>query len=245
MHKKILITGYRGFIGSYLCKHLNQNYQTIGLDIKDGVYGDAFHANKIPDVDVVCHLAAHTSVVKSGDYPALDLHTNALLTMHLLKMYKDSKFIYTGSGGASEQTTIISPYGLSKKIAGDYVRMLHPNSVVINLPNIYGKGGKGVVERFVDEPNLTIYGDGKQTRDYVYITDMVRCLALAMDWNPGIYFAGSGIPVSTNAIAKRFGKPVTYQPANKWELLDSCVDNTTPNWAPTTSLMEYIDAQFT
>lgn len=237
---RILLTGHRGFVGSYLYAALSTDHEVIGLDLRDGLKGDAFYARTIEGVDVVYHLAAQTSVIDSLKNSALDLRANINLTLWLLSQYPTSRFIYTGSGGASEQETIISPYGLSKKIAGEYIKMLHKDYVICNLSNVYGKGGKGVIERFMCEDSLTIYGDGSQTRDFVHVSDVVRGLVQAAQWPKGEYFMGSGESITISELASKFSKPIRYEPEREGELHDALVANTTPDWKPVVTISNYL-----
>lgn len=238
--RKVLVTGYRGFIGSHLCAALSANHEVIGLDIRDGLNGDAFYAHTIEGVDLIYHLAAQTSVIDSLENSPLDLRANVNLTLRLLSRYPTSRLIYTGSGGASEQETIISPYGLSKKVAGEYIKMLHKDYVICNLSNVYGKGGKGVIETFLREELLTIYGDGSQTRDFVHVSDVVRGLVQAAEWPKGEYFMGSEDSITISELASKFNKPIRYESEREGELHDAFVANTTPDWKPVVTIDDYL-----
>lgn len=237
---KILITGHRGFIGSKLYSHLiQQDYTVFGVDKKDGMdLSDPIQS--LPDVDLIYHLAAQTSVVQSMENPMLDLTDNVLSMMTLIQRYPDTRIIYTGSGGASEQQAIESPYGLSKKMAGMYLKLLHKDYVICNLSNIFGEGGKGVVERFLSEEKITIYGDGTQTRDFVHVSDILFGLSLAKTWPIGEYFLGSGKSIAIIQLARMFGKEIIFDLRRPGELLHSYVPNTTPNWQPMVDLEVYL-----
>lgn len=235
---KIFITGHKGFIGSYLYDALKPHHEVIGFDLKDGI--DALYA-PVSEVDVVYHLAAQTSVMRSVDDPLEDAKTNILVTLDLILKHPNARFIYTASGGASEQGEIRSPYGLSKKVAGDYVKLLHKDYVICNLPNVYGRGGNGVLEKFLSSDRLTIYGDGTQTRDFVHVSDIVCGVVDAINWPKGEYCMGSGVPVKINDVAKATRKPIHYAAPRAWELDESVVINTTPDWSPKVRLMEYLN----
>ena len=236
---RICITGYRGFIGSYLYDALG-DHDLVGLDLKDGLWGDAFH-NVIGEVDVIYHLAAQTSVIGSLANPVLDAQANIMLTLQLIKTYPEARIIYAASGGASAQESIASPYGLSKKVAGEYLKLLHKDYVICNLSNVFGDDGKGVLERFISEDPITIYGDGEQTRDFVHVSDVVRGLCQALLWPKGEYFLGSDQPVRIIDIARLTGKPIQYKSEREGELYVSSVPNTAPNWKPEVTIEKYLN----
>lgn len=242
--KRILLTGSSGFLGSHLYDALSADHEVIGLDIREGLNGDAFYAHTIEDIDLVYHLAAQTSVINSLENSTLDLRANVNLTLRLLSQYPTSRFIYTGSGGASEQETIISPYGLSKKVAGEYIKMLHKDYVICNLSNVYGRGGNGVIERFMGDDSLTIYGDGSQTRDFVHVSDVVHGLIQAAEWPKGEYFMGSEDSITIAELASKFNKPIRYESEREGELHDTFVANTTLDWKPVVTIDDYLTESF-
>lgn len=234
----ILITGHRGFIGSYLFAELSKSHDVTGLDIKDGQ--DIHRIRDFPPAAVVFHLAAQTSVIDSVSDPLQDATDNILMTIRILRAYPNAKIIYTASGGASEQEELGSPYGLSKMTGGHYLNLLHQNVVICNLSNVFGPGGKGVIERFLSEPVLTIYGSGNQTRDFVYVEDMVEGLIKAMDWPAGVYFMGAGREVSVKGLVEATNKTCVYVPKRKGEIERSVLTNTTPNWKPKVDVIDYL-----
>lgn len=222
----ILITGSEGFIGKLLSKQL----KAIGLDVRKG---HNLLTCPLPDVDVVYHLAAQSDVQASWDDPLHDLD-NIRITARLAHEYPDAKIIYANSCASLEKA---SPYGFSKWASGEYLKLFHNNTVDCVFPNIYGPGSRSVVDIFKGQDEVTIYGDGTQTRDYVHVDDIVRGLVLAKDWKPGTYFMGSG--KSTTVLELAEGRYVTFSPAKK-ESHDVVVPNTTPNWKPQIDVLEYI-----
>lgn len=230
-----LITGHEGFIGSYLMQELPE---AIGLDIKSG--NDILDC-ELPEVDTVIHLAAQAGVVRSMEEPLETAKTNILGTIRLAKHYKDAKFIFASSGGTIQET-IESPYGLSKKVAEDYIKLLHPNHVILRFPNVYGEGSRSVVDKWLKEKELTIYGDGETYRIFGHVSDVVRAIVLAVSWDSGTYKLGSDQRYSVNEIAKAVGKPLHYEPARPGEITHdhSELPNDTPTWVPTRDLMDYI-----
>lgn len=233
---RIVVTGYLGFIGSQLMPHLPDG--TIVLDIKDG--NDILTCD-LPDADVVIHLAAEPGVVKSMAEPYSSAETNILGTIRLLEHYKDAKFIFASSGGTIQET-IESPYGLTKYVGEEYIKLLHDNYVILRFCNVYGKGSRSVVDKWLNEDTLTIYGDGKTNRIYGHVSDIVRAIVLSLDWPKGTYKLGSDQRYSVLEIARAIGKPKVHRAPRKGEIThpNSSLPNDTPNWAAEVNVMEYI-----
>lgn len=232
---KILITGHQGFIGSYLTKVLPD---TIGLDKKSG--SDILEC-QLPEADIVIHLAAEPGVVESVKDPFTNAYTNILGTIRLLQRYQDAKFIFASSGGTIQEK-IESPYGLSKYVCEEYIKLLHNDYIILRFPNVYGRGSRSVVDKFLSEDNLTIYGDGHSYRIYAHIDDIVKAILLSLEWPKGTYKLGSNQRYSVLGIARAVGKPYSHAPARKGEIthLNSQLPNETPNWKTKVELMEYI-----
>lgn len=228
----ILITGHLGFVGSYLTKKI-PNY--IGLDIKEG--NDILTCD-LPDAETVIHLAAEPGVIASMEDPYKNAYTNIMGTIRLAKRYKDSRFIFSSSGGTIQES-IISPYGLSKKTCEEYIKLLCNNYVILRFPNIYGKGSRSVVDKFLNS-DVTIYGDGSQNRTYAYIDDVVDGITKSLYWEQGTYKLGGTQNYTVLQIAEAISKPITFQPKRPGELDHSSLDNVTPNWETKTNLMDYI-----
>jgi len=238
----IIVTGHLGFIGSHFVKRLHPS-SYIGIDRKEGndiLMMEVFPQSKKEEINIVYHFAAQTSVIDSVADPIEDARNNILSTIRIAKAYPKARIIYTGSGGASEQKSIESPYGLSKKVAGEYLKLLHNDYVICNLPNVFGPRGKGVVEKFLEDEVLNIYGDGGQTRDFVHVSDIVDGLVRASDWLKGEYFFGSGRAVRILELVKAVGKSWNQCQARNGELYTTHVDNTTPNWKPVIDVLQYL-----
>ena len=170
------------------------------LDIRDAEAVDDIIGRVRPEV--VYHLAAQIDVRKSVADPAFDSGINVLGTINLLRAAKAAdvpRFVNTSSGGAiygeneqipaSEAHPVrpLAPYGQSKFCAEGYVGLyerLHGLSTVsLRYGNVYGPrqdplGEAGVIAIFcglaLDGGNPTVFGDGLQTRDYVYVGDVVE-----------------------------------------------------------------------
>jgi UDP-glucose 4-epimerase len=158
--------------------------------------------------DVVTHLAAQIDVRKSVANPILDATTNIIGTLNLMEALRASRsstrVIFTSTGGAlygdfnkppnfeNYPKDPESPYAISKLSAEYYLayfgRIHNLDSAAVRFGNVYGPrqdphGEAGVVAifcgRILDNKPLTIFGDGSQTRDYVYVGDVARAVYLA------------------------------------------------------------------
>ena len=159
--------------------------------------------------DVVVHLAANTGVAPSVKNPRGDCMTNVIGTFNILdavRINRVPRFVFASSGAATgaveppihEEMPAhpFSPYGAGK-LAGEgycsaYFRTYGIDTVALRFGNVYGPGSahkSSVVAKFIHRilrgEALEIYGDGKQTRDFIYIDDLVDAVMLAAT-RPGI-----------------------------------------------------------
>lgn len=225
----ILITGHKGFIGSRLHKLIPL---ALGIDLREG--RNLLTCDLPKDIHLIYHLAAQSDVAPSWEDPLHDLD-NIRMSARLAKEYPHAKIVYANSCASINPS---SPYGFSKGAGGDYLLHFHKNTVNCVFPNIYGSGSRSVVDIFKGEEEVTIYGDGMQTRDFVHVDDIVDGLMMASHWDSGTYFMGSGI--STNIISLAEGKLVIFEPARN-EAHEVNVPNTTPNWNPSVQVLDYLN----
>ena len=226
------------------------------------------------------HLAAQSSVVVSVDNPLLDFEHNILQPVQLIKTLLStdcSKFIFTSSGGTifgepnilptSEEDFAgepESPYGIGKKKLNKIITIMAIDSnmsySILNLSNVYGPrqdphGEAGVVSIFSNKilknEKPIIYGNGEQTRDYVFVKDVVNALILSSKFDTNLFLnIGTGIETSVNqlleTIKSEFASDLEpiYQEARKGELLRSVLNSTKAqkelNWQSQYSLNEGI-----
>lgn len=170
--------------------------------------------------DVIVHFAANTGVGPSVENPRMDCVTNVIGTFNYLEAARHNRikrFVFASSGapvGECEPPIHeemvphpVSPYGASK-LAGEgycsaYFRTYGIETVVLRFGNVYGPGSghkNSVVAKFIKqalkEEVLEIYGDGSQTRDFIYIDDLIRAVQLAaISPNAG----GEIFQIATNA----------------------------------------------
>lgn len=232
---KVLLTGHKGFIGS----RLNKKLIAFGIDMKNG---NNILDCALPDVDVVIHLAAVSDVLWSVSNPTETVRNNVLGTVRLAERYRNTKFIFASTGGAI-QDKITSPYGLSKYCAEEFIKMICSNYVILRFANVYGEGGHSAVDKFIQEDSITIYGDGSQTRTWVYADDIVQGIQDSIQWKKGLYQFGTDQNYTMLEIARATGKPIKFIDFKEGELKFSSVPNTTPGWQPTVDVIDYIKSR--
>jgi UDP-glucose 4-epimerase len=228
---KILVTGHRGFIGSYLTDEWLEGADYIGIDLKSGLN---LLTCELPEkVDLIYHLAAQADAMASWKDPLHDLD-NIRMTARLVKTYPKATIVYANSCAAMDTVT---PYGFSKWASGEYIKRFHKNYVSCVFPNIYGEGSRSVVDIFKGREKVIIYGDGFQTRDFVHVEDIARGLKMASKWKTGEYFMGSG--QSTSVLDLAGFKKILFKPKRD-EPYEVNVPNTTPNWKPKINIFDYV-----
>ncbi|MGH3924483.1 MAG: NAD-dependent epimerase/dehydratase family protein, partial [Pseudonocardiaceae bacterium] len=174
--------------------------------------------------EVICHLAAQISVRHSVADPAADAETNVIGTINVLTAAAkvNARVIFASTGGAMYGDGVAlptpedllpgteAPYGVSKYCAEQYLALFNrvhgSTHVALRLGNVYGPrqdphGEAGVVAIFCGQAahdnQPTIYGDGKQTRDYVFVGDAVEAFLAAVHYGSGgVFNVGTGIETS-------------------------------------------------
>lgn len=230
--------------------------------------------------DLICHLAAQVDVRLSVSLPRVDAEANVMGTINVLEAARgvSARVIFSSTGGAlygatapvpSPESTApdpTSPYGVAKYCAEQYVSLYNQlfgtDHAILRFANVYGprqgsSGEAGVVSIFcangMQRKPITIYGDGKQTRDYVYVDDCVAAFLAAADYGKvGVWNIGTGAEVTVlelAALVARFtrnhSQPV-FAPARTGELLRSalCCERAKEDlgWRPVTSLPDGVRA---
>lgn len=214
------------------------------------------------DPEICFHLAAQSSVVVSVDNPALDFEHNILQPIKLIQVLLRSsckKFVFTSSGGTifGEPSVIPtaeedysdepeSPYGVAKKRLNELIKIMTKNSnlkySILNLSNVYGPrqdphGEAGVVSifanKYLNDEEPVIFGDGEQTRDYIYVEDVVSALIKASKIDENHFLnIGTGVETSVNdlvnSMKSQFNSEINpiYKPAREGELNRSVLNST-------------------
>jgi UDP-glucose 4-epimerase len=246
------------------------------LDIRDSSVVDLI-AMRRPEV--IFHLAAQADVRVSVSRPTFDAEVNILGSINVLEGARiggTRKVVFASSGGTiygepapadlpvreSHPQQPMSPYGVAKRVVTDYLhvyRSLHSLEFTsLAMANIYGPrqdphGEAGVVAIFagllLEGKECTIFGDGDQTRDFVYVDDAVDAFVRAADRGSGLLCnIGTGVETSVNqlyaAMAAAAGStaPAVHAPPRAGELARSALDPGRAalhlGWEPWTSLAD-------
>ncbi len=226
--------------------------------------------------DLVFHLAAQVNVQRSMEDPGLDGLVNIIGTIHVLegcRLAGVNKLVFASSCavyGMSEQeilqerdaTNPISFYGISKLTAERYIQsygqIYSLPYTIFRFANVYGpgqssRGEGGVIPSFLyriqqGQP-LVLYGDGEQTRDFIYVKDVVSALVAARDRGDGhIIQLGSSVKTSVHHLIEQLenihGTSLkrAYKPARQGEIRDSLLDRQKAakllQWQPQYSLLQ-------
>jgi UDP-glucose 4-epimerase len=256
-------------------ENLNARVRFWQADIRDTSL-DGVVAEFRPEI--ISHHAAQMSVAVSVRDPRMDAEINILGTLNLLEAavrYGTRRLLFASTGGAmyGEQGELptaesvfpepASPYGVAKLAVERYLhafRVMHGlEAVALRYANVYGPrqnphGEAGVVAIFcralLEGQPLRINGDGDQTRDYVYVGDVVRASLLAarlpLEQGVAILNIGTGLETTVNDLARRLGElsgtrpPIAHAPARSGEQRRSALDSARATrvlgWRPLTDV---------
>lgn len=250
---------------------VNKQSMFIKLDIRSNELKKIVKKEK---PDVIYHLAAQGNIAKSREDPVSDFDINLLGTLNLVESSKKSKVkkIILASSAAVYANNIRLPikedsltlpcsiYGLSKLnselILEIYKKQNGILSVSLRFSNVYGEnqdssGESGVVailtRRIIQNRELVINGDGKQTRDFIYISDVVdACYQIIHTENPGPFNVSTAKETSINDLAETLLKfaniklPIVYKQQKFPETQRSSLSynklKSICTWQPKTSL---------
>jgi UDP-glucose 4-epimerase len=205
-----------------------KEFSFFNMDVRADGLASLFERHR---PEVVFHLAAQAGVRPSLEDPVHDASVNIMGLLNVLEASVKvgaRKVVYAASGGtmygeprrlpakesAAQGSRPLSPYGVSKKVAIDYLgfyqRYRGLDHTALALGNVYGPrqdpyGEAGVISIFASKmiggEAPTIYGDGNQTRDYVFIDDTVHAFVQAMDRGSGkVVNVGTGLETSVNHV---------------------------------------------
>ncbi|TKS60797.1 MAG: UDP-glucose 4-epimerase [Nitrospira sp.] len=237
-------------------KNVNRAASLYKLDIQSGRIERVFR-NERPNV--VIHLAAQISVRRSVEDPVFDAQVNVLGTMNVLQQavrHGARKVVFSSSGGAiygeqetypapeSHATKPLSPYGISKLCGEHYLSYFQRISgiqvVSLRYANVYGprqdpEGEAGVVAIFIQKmlnnEQPIINGNGRQTRDFVFVDDVAEANLAAMGQDSqGVYNVGTGAETSINELFRMLASLMgsackeMHGPAKPGEQMRSVID---------------------
>jgi UDP-glucose 4-epimerase len=251
-----------------------KEFSFFNMDVRADGLASLFERHR---PEVVFHLAAQAGVRPSLDDPVHDASVNIMGLLNVLEASVHvgaRKVIYAASGGtmygeprrlptketAAQGSRPLSPYGVSKKVGLDYLsyyqRYRGLDYTAVALANVYGPrqdptGEAGVVGIFASKMLTgeapTIFGDGNQTRDFVFIDDTVHAFVQAMDRGSGkLVNIGTGLETSVNHIYKVLAELTGFagepdhgpQPAGELRrmALDISAATSAISWKPWTHL---------
>jgi UDP-glucose 4-epimerase len=247
-------------------EQVNLDATLVERDIRDGI--------ELDGIEVVYHLAAQADVQTSVRRPDFDADVNVLGTVQVVEAARraGSQVVFASTGGAiygecdepaSEARSLepLSPYGIAKLCAEQYLfgwnRIYGTRHVVARFANVYGPRQDaglegGVVSIFLErlargEPT-TVFGDGLQVRDFVYVGDVVGALLAVTGHDGGVFNVGGGEGTSVLAlhracatVAGSDAEP-TFEPARLGDVRRSVLDGSLAErelgWRPGTPLDE-------
>lgn len=220
----------------------------------------------VENADIVIHTAAQVSVGRSMDQPLHDVNNNVLGTLNLLEAARNNnidRFVYFSSAAVygnpmqipvteSHPTEPLSPYGVSKLAGEKYAMMYHHAFgipvVCIRPFNIYSPRQdpsspySGVISKFIERAKANqppiIFGDGKQTRDFISVHDIVELVDLVIQKEKAIgsvLNAGTGVQTPINTLAEEImdifcsDLNIKYEDARTGDIIHSVADISAAN----------------
>jgi len=222
--------------------------------------------------ELCVHLAAQADVNTSVHRPDYDADVNVIGTIRVLEAARahGTQIVFSSTGGAiygecerpaTEEAPRrpLSPYGIAKLAAEEYLagwnRLRGTGHVALRFANVFGprqsaslEGGVVAIflERMAAGQPTTIFGTGEQSRDFVYVGDVVAGVLAAVGHDGGVFNIGTGVETSVNALHEAcrlttgFDDPPSYGPAREGDVLRSVIDPSRAwqelGWQPATSL---------
>ena len=255
-------------------ENLNPQATFYQLDVQDAAVGDVFRRQQ---PEVLCHHAAQMDVRRSVADPVFDARVNLVGLLNLMEHGRRNglrRVLFASTGGAiygeqesfpapeTHKTEPLSPYGVAKLASERYLFFYSAaygiTYTALRYANVYGPrqnphGEAGVIAIFTEKllrgEQPVINGDGKQTRDYVYVADLVRAnlAALTSDF-VGALNLGTGVETDVNKLFDHLrrlcGSSVSerHGPAKAGEqqrsVIDSALAGRVVGWQPEVSLEE-------
>ena len=261
-------------LSSGVKENVSPNAQFHQLDIRGSEIQQLFQRQSF---DVVNHLAAQMDVRRSVADPMFDASVNVLGGLNIFEAARRSgvkKIIFSSTGGAiyGEQEAFpadeehpvrpLSPYGITKLVTEKYLfyykEVYGIQHVILRYANVYGPrqnphGEAGVVaifaKKMLESQRPVINGDGKQTRDYTFVGDVVKANVLALKYSgSNVFNVGTGIETDVTQLFRMlrallaFACPEEHGPAKAGEQLRSVISSAKIQrelgWSPTVQLSE-------
>ena len=255
---------------SNLSRHNKKNLKIVNIDISKSENLDKYFKK----VDYVFHLAALAEIIPSFKNPEKYFNNNVIGTLNVLnaaKKTKIKKMIYAASSSCygapkkfptseKDKIDLKHPYAITKFVGEElvmrYALMFNMPNISFRFFNVYGprlnvsNQYSAVIGNFLSQTKskkaLTVVGDGKQTRDFIHVDDLINAFIkiIKSKFENKIYNLGSGKRTSINTIAKIFGGKKKFIPIRPGEPKNSVADikkiKKDINWKPKISIEQGI-----
>lgn len=250
--KKVALTGASGFIGRHLLGFLKEHgystrallYEKTGIEADEVVRGDLVTGKGLDkllrDVDVLIHLAARQLPLEEEMFQDNVQATNNLINVafrhNLAQIVYSSTIVVYGEGvgkivNEEDEPRPNTAYCITKYLGENLVRFWGTRTgkpaTILRPFNVYGPGNrKGVVynfyKSFEDEGKITIFGDGKQKRDFLYVDDLLHAILTSIEKRAdGVFNLGTGKGVSLLELVELFAKTVGKKPRVEFQDAES------------------------
>ena len=269
-HKVIVLDNFVSGKRSNLSRHNKKNLKIVNIDISKSENLDKYFKK----VDYVFHLAALAEIIPSFKNPEKYFNNNVIGTLNVLnaaKKTKIKKMIYAASSSCygapkkfptseKDKIDLKHPYAVTKFVGEElvmrYALMFNMPNISFRFFNVYGprlnvsNQYSAVIGNFLSQTKskkaLTVVGDGKQTRDFIHVDDLINAFIkiIKSKFENKIYNLGSGKRTSINTIAKIFGGKKKFIPVRPGEPKNSVADikkiKKDINWRPKISIEQGI-----
>ena len=248
-------------------ENINNNAIFYNIDIKDKTRLETLFINN--KIKYIIHLAAQASVGYSMKYPICDANENIISSLNLIelaKKYNIKKLIVSSTAAVYGEPQYLpidenhnanpsSYYGLSKLTMEKYIKLSNIDYIIFRFSNVYGprqipEGEAGVVSIFMDyfinNNEINIFGDGNQTRDFIYVKDIAKILFLCIkndNMTKEIINISSNVSISINELYEKLKHitkkdlKVNYLEERRGDIKHSLLNNS--------KLLNYIDIKLT
>jgi nucleoside-diphosphate-sugar epimerase len=180
---KILLTGHKGFIGSYLLPRLTKNHSVVGMDLQDGWDRDKLNNSQDlmscefkEEFDLIIHLAGKSGVRESINDPAGYWRNNVEVSKRLFERYPNTRILYASSSSAYEPH--LNPYAASKYIVEE-AAACYPNTLGMRFHTVYSDSPREnmFLAKFF---NNKLEYVTNHYRDFIHIEDLCDAIELCM-----------------------------------------------------------------
>lgn len=248
-------------------ENINNSAIFYNIDIKDKTRLETLFINN--KIKYIIHLAAQASVGYSMKYPICDANENIISSLNLIelaKKYNIKKLIVSSTAAVYGEPQYLpidenhnanpsSYYGLSKLTMEKYIELSNIDYIIFRFSNVYGprqipEGEAGVVSIFMDyfinNNKINIFGDGNQTRDFIYVKDIAKILFLCIkndNITKEIINISSNVSISINELYEKLKHitkkdlKVNYLEERRGDIKHSLLNNS--------KLLNYIDIKLT